>query len=410
MQLPFRYERLHSSYSSTQSKFLSNDYFQSYSKEELEAKTVEGKIYVAPIVLESKIYKIENTLVEERVLTELEKMVFSTIFMNTDFSKTSKASKSHDITGLFDEEFDFLKSDGCFNDCVDQFDFNAKLPDHSQFIINSNGLPSVYEKGESLTKVDKSVSLSTKDVKDVIRKKTEVKSEWRPKKKIGESAKSCSESSCNRMTDSKTDVTRLMWYLDSGCSKHMTGQKDILSNYTEKFCGNVRFGNDQFSPILGYGDVVQDNVTIKKVSYVEGLGHNLFSIGQFCDKDLKLVTGNLVKGLPELKYVKEHLCAACEIGKMKRAAHKSKTEPSTSSTLELLHMDRCGPIRTQSINDKKYVLVIVDNYSRYNWVKFLRSKDETPDFIITFLKITQVNLQKPSQQNGVVERHNRMEL
>ncbi|KAI3666991.1 hypothetical protein L6452_42032 [Arctium lappa] len=159
----------------------------------------------------------------------------------------------------------------------------------------------------------------------------------------------------------------------------MTRQKDLLSNYTEKFSGNVRFGNDQLSPILGYGDISQDNITIKKVSYVEGLGHNLFSIGQFCDKGLevnfkakicsvrteddnellfgnrktnlytinlskvqndshvcllskasmqqswlwhrrlshlnfryinKLVSEKLVKGLPELKYEKEHLCAA----------------------------------------------------------------------------------------------------
>ncbi|KAI3697876.1 hypothetical protein L6452_30975 [Arctium lappa] len=79
-----------------------------------------------------------------------------------------------------------------------------------------------------------------------------------------------------------------MWYLDSGCSKDMTGQKDILSNYTEKFCGNVRFENDQFSPILGYGDVIHDKVTITKVRYVEGLGHNLFSIGKFCDKGLEV--------------------------------------------------------------------------------------------------------------------------
>ncbi|KAI3720023.1 hypothetical protein L6452_20930 [Arctium lappa] len=291
----------------------------------------------------------------------------------------------------------------------------------------------------------------------------------------------------------------------------MTGQKNMLSNYKDKYCGTVRFGNDQFSPILGYGDVVHKNLTIKKVSYVEGLGHNLFSIGQFCDKDLevnfkaktcsirteegkellvgsrksnlytinlskvqadnqvcllskasmqqswlwhrrlshlnfryinKLVSGKLVKGLPELKYEKEHLCAACEKGKMKRAPHKPKPEPSTNSPLELLHIDLCGPMRTQSLGGKKYVLVIVDDYTRYTWVKFLRSKDETPDALITFLKTTQVKMQKQvkilrtdngtefknktveeylesvrishqysaartPQQNGVVERRNR---
>ncbi|KAI3758285.1 hypothetical protein L6452_05844 [Arctium lappa] len=110
----------------------------------------------------------------------------------------------------------------------------------------------------------------------------------------------------------------------------------------------------------------------------------------------KLVSGKLVKRLPELKFEREHLCAACEQGKMKRAPHKPKPkpEPSTNSPLELLHMDLCGPLRTQNLGGKKYVLVIVDDYTRYTWVKFLRSKDETPDVLITFLKTTQVNMQK----------------
>ncbi|KAJ9544789.1 hypothetical protein OSB04_024496 [Centaurea solstitialis] len=81
---------------------------------------------------------------------------------------------------------------------------------------------------------------------------------------------------------------RHVWYLDSGCSKHMTGRKEILHNFKPKFCGSVQFGNEQYAPIVGYGDVIQDKVTIKKVSLVEGLGHNLFSIGQFCDKDLEV--------------------------------------------------------------------------------------------------------------------------
>ncbi|KAI3770986.1 hypothetical protein L6452_02135 [Arctium lappa] len=249
-----------------------------------KAKPIEGEIYVPPLILESKISELENTLEEERILIGLEQMVFSTVFINTDFSNTSKASISNDDDVLFDEEFDSLNSDGCFDKYVKNFDCNAKLPDHSQFIVNFNGLPSVYEKGESSTKVDKKVSVSTYYAKDLKKRKPEMKPEWRPKKKIDEATKSFFDSECNRVTDN----TRHMWYFDSGCSKHMTGQKDILSKYIEKLCGNVRFGNDQFSPILGYGDVVQENLTIKKVSYVEGLEHNLFSIGKFCDKDLEV--------------------------------------------------------------------------------------------------------------------------
>ena len=79
-----------------------------------------------------------------------------------------------------------------------------------------------------------------------------------------------------------------MWYLDSGFLKHMTGRKELLSNFVDKYGGTVRFGNDHFAAILGYGDLVLDKLTIRKVSYVEGLGHNLFSIGQFCDKGLEV--------------------------------------------------------------------------------------------------------------------------
>ena len=68
----------------------------------------------------------------------------------------------------------------------------------------------------------------------------------------------------------------------------MTGKKQLLSNYREEFQGTVRFGNDLFAPIVGRGDLVQEKLIIKDVSYVEGLGHNLFSIGKFCDKKLNV--------------------------------------------------------------------------------------------------------------------------
>ncbi|GKF05163.1 retrovirus-related pol polyprotein from transposon TNT 1-94, partial [Tanacetum coccineum] len=71
-------------------------------------------------------------------------------------------------------------------------------------------------------------------------------------------------------------------------TKHMTGNLKLLCNFVEKFLGTVRFGNDQFALILGYGDLIQGNVTIKQVYYVEGLNHNLFSVGQFCDADLEV--------------------------------------------------------------------------------------------------------------------------
>ncbi|GJW76032.1 retrovirus-related pol polyprotein from transposon TNT 1-94 [Tanacetum coccineum] len=105
------------------------------------------------------------------------------------------------------------------------------------------------------------------------------------------------------------------------------------------------------------------------------------------------------------------------MGKSKKKHHKSKSEDTNQVKLYLLHMDLCGPIRVASVNGKKYILVIVDDYSRFTWVKCLNSKDKAPDFIIKFLKMIQVRLKAPVRQirtnngtefqNDVVERRNR---
>nr|GEW65004.1 Gag-Pol polyprotein [Tanacetum cinerariifolium] len=192
-----------------------------------------------------------------------------------------------------------------------------------------------------------------------------------------------------------------------------------------------RLWNDQIAPILGYGDLVQGAVTIKRVYYVEGLNHNLFFIGQFCDADLEvsfrkstcyirdlkrndlltawlchrrishlnfdtinlLSKNDIVVGLPKLKFVKDHLCSSYELGKAKRKYFHAKITPSSKRRLQLLHMDLCGPMRVPSINGKRYVFVIVDDYSRYTWTHFLRSKDETPKVLIDFLRLIQRGLQ-----------------
>nr|GEZ45942.1 hypothetical protein [Tanacetum cinerariifolium] len=250
-----------------------------------------------------------------------------------------------------------------------------------------------------------------------------------------------------------------------------------LVPYEEKasdYDNTVRFGNDQFVLILGYGDLVQGNVTINKVYYVKGLNHNRFSVGQFCDADSEvafrkstcfvrdlqawlwhrrlsylnfnyinlLSKKDIVIGLPKLKYVKDQLCSSCELSKTKRSSFKSKVVPSSKGRLNLLHMDLCGPMRVPSINGKKYILVIVDDYSRYTWTLFLHSKDETPEVLKDFLTMIQRNLQdlvitvhtdrgtkflnktlnaffkeegiehqtstaRTPEQNGVVERQNR---
>ncbi|GJY09541.1 retrovirus-related pol polyprotein from transposon TNT 1-94 [Tanacetum coccineum] len=181
---------------------------------------------------------------------------------------------------------------------------------------------------------------------------------------------------------------------------------------------SIKFGNDHVAKILGYGDYQIVNVTILRVYYMEGLGHTLFSVGQFCDSNLEasktnswlwhrrlshlnfgainhLARHGLVRGLPKLKFEKDHLCSACAMGKSKKKPHKPKSEDTNQEKLYLLHMDLCGPMRVASVNGKKYILVIIDDYSRFTWVKFLRSKDEALDFIIKFLKMIQLWLKVP---------------
>ncbi|GJU47348.1 retrovirus-related pol polyprotein from transposon TNT 1-94 [Tanacetum coccineum] len=82
-------------------------------------------------------------------------------------------------------------------------------------------------------------------------------------------------------------IQLILFIVDSGCTKHMTGNLSLLCNFAEKSLGTLRFGNDQFALILSYGDLVQGNIMINRVYYVKGLNHNLFSVGQFCDADLE---------------------------------------------------------------------------------------------------------------------------
>ncbi|GKB75371.1 retrovirus-related pol polyprotein from transposon TNT 1-94, partial [Tanacetum coccineum] len=187
----------------------------------------------------------------------------------------------------------------------------------------------------------------------------------------------------------------------------MTGNLTLLCNFVEKYLGIVCFCNDQCAPILGYVDLVQGNITINRIYYVEGLNHNLFTVGQCCNADLEHrrlyhlnfdyinlhSNKDVMIGLPKLKYVKDQLCSSCEVSKAKRSSFKTKVVPSLKGQLNLLHMDLCGPMRVASINGKKYILVIIDDYSRYTWTLFLRSKDETPEVLKDFLTMIQRNLQ-----------------
>ncbi|GJY96660.1 retrovirus-related pol polyprotein from transposon TNT 1-94, partial [Tanacetum coccineum] len=105
-----------------------------------------------------------------------------------------------------------------------------------------------------------------------------------------------------------------------------------------------------------------------------------------------LAKDGLARGIPKFKFKKDHLCSACALGKSKKSSHQPKAEDTNQEKLYLLHMDLCGLMHVDNINGKKYILVIIDDYSRFTWVKFLRSKDEAHDAIIKCIKNIQVRL------------------
>nr|GEV83010.1 putative ribonuclease H-like domain-containing protein [Tanacetum cinerariifolium] len=232
--------------------------------------------------------------------------------------------------------------------------------------------------------------------------------------------------------DSINFVQIYLWIIDSGCSKHMTGSRALLTNFVEKLIETVRFGNNDFAVIAGYGDVGLEVAFRKSTCFVrneDGVdlltgdrSLNLYTIAlnevasnsstcllakayssqswlwHQCLSHLNFATinnivkNNLVQGLPKMKFEKDHLCSACEREKIHQKHHKSKTAFASNKPLYLLHMDLCGPMCIQSINGKRYVLVVVDDFSRYTWVFFLHLKDEASKVIISFIKKTQVNL------------------
>nr|GEV14449.1 putative reverse transcriptase domain-containing protein [Tanacetum cinerariifolium] len=101
-----------------------------------------------------------------------------------------------------------------------------------------------------------------------------------------------------------------------------------------------------------------------------------------------LSKNNIVAGLPKLKFVKDHICSSCELGKAKRKSFQTKTTPSSKRRLQLLLMDFCGPMRVESNNGKKYVLIIVDDYSRYTWTHLLGLKTKHLKFLLISLDLS----------------------
>ncbi|KAJ9546779.1 hypothetical protein OSB04_019322 [Centaurea solstitialis] len=123
----------------------------------------------------------------------------------------------------------------------------------------------------------------------------------------------------------------------------------------------------------------------------------------------KLVRLKLVKGLPNIKFEKDHLCSACEMGKLRSSSHKTKSNPFYDKPLQMLHVDLCGPIVVQSFGGRKYILVLVDEFSRFSWVEFMKKKSQVPSLLINLLKRLQVRVLRSDNgtefKNAAVEEY-----
>ncbi|GJU24035.1 putative ribonuclease H-like domain-containing protein [Tanacetum coccineum] len=250
--------------------------------------------------------------------------------------------------------------------------------------------------------------------------------------------------------------------VDSGCSRHMTGNKAYLAEYQDFNGGPVDFGESK-GYITGKGKIKIGKLDFEDVCFVKELQHfNLFFVSQICEKKNKvlftdseclvlspefklpdanqvllripiqknmysfnlenivplgglacliakatidesnkwhrrlghvnfknlnkLVKGNLVRGLPSKIFQNDHTCVACQKGKQHKASCKAKSVSSISHSLQLLHMDLFGPTSVRSLNHKTYCLVITDDFSRFSWVFFLRTKDETSGILKDFIR------------------------
>ncbi|GJZ25712.1 zinc finger, CCHC-type containing protein [Tanacetum coccineum] len=263
-----------------------------------------------------------------------------------------------------------------------------------------------------------------------------------------------------------------LWYLDNGASNHMTGVREHFKELDEKVSGKVRFGDGSYIEIKGKGSILiecddEKQRIISHVYYIPSLKSNLLSLGQFTEIGCKVVMEDdelrlydmdnkifmktkllrsmaqrdLVHGIPAIKHTTQ-ICDVCLIGKHSRAPFPKKAKARSTSPLDLVYGDLCGPISPPTPSGKKYIFLLVDDYSRYMWVYFLSTKDQTFDTFKEYKKTIENELRTTlkmlrtdrggeftsneftqyckengiarqltapysPQQNGVVERRNR---
>ncbi|KAK0594592.1 hypothetical protein LWI29_008542 [Acer saccharum] len=193
------------------------------------------------------------------------------------------------------------------------------------------------------------------------------------------------------------------WYLDSGCSRHMTGNKSFFETLVMEEGGNVTFGDGSKRNVVGKGTIsvpglpslsnalfgmrssdncycLEARIVSNHVSMDEQIELWHERLGHMNFRDLRtLGKFNCVRGLPKLGKKANGICGPCQQGKQTKSMHKKGKYLTTKEPLELLHMDLMGPMQTESLGGKRYIFVCVDDFSRFTWTYFLREKSETFD-------------------------------
>nr|GEW04967.1 hypothetical protein [Tanacetum cinerariifolium] len=408
IEFAYDYGNLNASYVKEKINF-SDDYFQEIINLDFEKidspfqQTSSLKPYVPTVILENIIIDLEDEVVNLDIFSSVSrpkhsgviwKKKWSSNTSNVDLSSVSNSKLNKDVKRYYRK--DLLS---CNNSHLEETSSAYVCNDAMNVSCNSR-LYDSFDKNNLFFFDDESVRNSQVS-KMPFRKKPNASLNVPSRSKLNKSSPRIVRKWLPKLQPLAEPVDKwipkivqtCLWIIDSGCSKHMTGNRALLTNFVEKFLGTIRFCNNDFAVIAGYGDVVIGSTTIKKVYYVEDgvdlltgdRSSNLYtiSLNEIASNSLffllakasssqswlwhqrlshlniatinNLVKNNLVRGIPKMKFEKDHFCSACEQGKIHRKHHKSKTAFASDKPLYLLYMDLYGPMRVESINRKQYL-------------------------------------------------------
>ncbi|KAI5354607.1 hypothetical protein L3X38_007502 [Prunus dulcis] len=232
---------------------------------------------------------------------------------------------------------------------------------------------------------------------------------------------------CNAVTDVKMSNS---WYVDSGCSNHMTGYERLLIDIRRDVTSKVKMGTGETVQVAGKGTLVIETKTgrkhIQEVMLVPGLEENLLSVGQMMehgcfsltmvpatqlvlrasvthslqtwhkrlghlnDQSIKMLANqDMVHGLPSLEKDLA-VCEGCKLGKQHRDSFPAESTWRAQFPLELVHTDICGPMQIASMSENRYFLLFIDDYTRMAWVYFLRNKSNAFECFKKFKAMTEL--------------------